>query len=165
MDIRVSLASPLLNRQDIAVRFDEEIQGMLAELGQLGVRLVQERTPTGVSAGGGGLKGSIFTQAAGSPGQRQQTISSTLFYAPIVETGRQPGRQPPRGALNLWVQRKLAVPLGQVAHVAFLIGRRIGRAGYRGHHMFERAAQQLEPIARARAEALAARVTARIGSA
>jgi hypothetical protein len=154
---------PLLEAPDIAGRFDREISAELGELGAIGQRLVVERSPRGISAGGGGLRGSIFTEMRGVPMRRGVAVASSLFYAPIVEVGRRPGRRPPATALRLWVQRKLGVSAEAAPQVAFLIARKIGSEGYRGYQMFERTAQQLLPIARDRFEQLAGRIARMLG--
>jgi hypothetical protein len=163
--IRVAHASPLLTDPTIAARFDDLIAAELTELTQLAHGLVEAGTPSGVSAGGGGLRGSLFTELRGTPGHRQGIVATSLVYGQVVERGRPPGRQPPVGALDTWVARKLGVPEGQVRRVAFLVGRKIGRVGYRGAFMFQHAADQLQGIVQARFAALDARIRTLFGGA
>lgn len=145
--IQVNSRSPLLTDPRIGERFDAEISAALSELGAVGQRLVVARVPRGVTDG---LRGSITLDLRGVPARREAVVSSSLFYAPIVEVGRRPGKRPPVEALVTWVTRKLGVAPGEAARVAFLVSRKIGARGYAGYHMFERAAQQLVPIAQAR---------------
>lgn len=162
--LRVTVDSSLRGTGDIAEAFDRDVSATLAELGQLGRRLVVERAPAGVSSAGGGLRGSIFTEQRGTPDRRAQIIGSGLFYAPIVEEGRRPGRRPPADALRLWVTRKLGIVGERVTQVSYLVARKIGRRGYPGFKMFARAAQQLEPIVAQKTEELGRRLQARFGS-
>jgi hypothetical protein len=158
LTFRVQATGALLTDPNVLERFDTEVQATLAELGAYGQRLVVQGAPRGVSAGGGGLRGSIFTELRGVPARRQAIVASSVFYAPIVEAGRRPGRRPPLGPIKLWVARKLSVPTSQVARVAFLVARKIGRGGTEGAHMFDRAAKALEPVAANRFQALAERI-------
>ncbi len=158
---RVQTSGPLLNTRELAQRFDREITGEIAQLGALGQRLVIDRTPRGVSSGGGGLRGSVHLEFRGVPAQRSAVVGSALFYAPIVEEGRRPGRRPPArpgSALHLWVRRKLGVGGEAAARVTFLVARKVGRVGSPGAFMFQGAFQRLETIASSRFAALEARL-------
>ncbi len=156
---------PLFERRDMQELFDQEISAALVELGNLGQRLVVDGTPSGVSVGGGGLRGSIFTELRGAPALRSQVIASSVFYAPIVELGRRPGqRRPPLEPILLWVSRKLQLSGPRARSVAFLVARKIGRTGTEGKHMFQQAVQRLQPIMQQRFEALAQRITQGLGS-
>jgi hypothetical protein len=145
--IEVRARGALLTDPAIAAQFDGEIVATLSELAGLGQQLVVARTPRGVTDG---LRGSVFTELRGTPARREARITSSVFYAPIVEAGRRPGRRPPVDKLISWVTRKLQVAPGEARHVAFLVSRKIGRRGYAGYHMFERAGQQLVVIAQQR---------------
>jgi hypothetical protein len=162
----VRATGPLFTDPNLAARVDPHIVGMLADVGAYAQRLAVDRTPAGVSAGGG-LRGSIFSEPRGTPVARSQYVSSSLFYAPIQEVGRRPGRRPPAGALLLWVTRKLLIgpgwgPLNPLG-VAFLVARKIGRVGTRGHHMFEQAFQKSSPYFHRQAEQLAGRIAREAG--
>jgi hypothetical protein len=157
--IKVQATGALLTDPGVLDRFDAEVASTIAELGALGQRLVVTAAPRGVSAGGGGLRGSIFTELRGQPARRQAIVASSVFYAPVVEAGRRPGaRRPPLEPIRLWVIRKLGISSLQARQVAFLVARAIGRRGTKGQHMFERAAQQLLPIAASRFQALEERI-------
>jgi hypothetical protein len=156
--LTVNAQGALLADPSIQQRFDREIMATLAELGALGQARVVSRTPTGVSGGGGGLRGSIFTEAYGVPGRRGQIIASSVYYAPIVEKGRTPGaRRPPLGPILLWVTRKLGIS-GPSPHVAFLVSRKIGQVGTTGVGMFAKTATELQSVARSRFQALQNRI-------
>ena len=157
-NVTVQATGPLLTDPQALTQFDTEVQRTLADIGAYGQRVIVQGSPRGVSAGGGGLRGSIFTELRGVPAHRQQIVASTLFYAPIVEVGRRPGKRPPAAPILLWVTRKLGVPTAQAARVAFLVARKIGRVGYAGAHMFERGAAQVQPYAQARFEELGERL-------
>jgi len=157
--ITVSAKGGLLTDPAIGQRFDREITATLAELGALGQNLVVKRTPHGISSGGGGLRGSIFTEAHGTPLGRGQRIASSVYYAPIVERGRRPGgHHPPPGPILLWVVRKLGKRGAEAQHVAFLIGRKIARRGTVGAGMFAHALVDLRPLVQSRFQALVNRI-------
>jgi hypothetical protein len=155
---RIEAHGALFNDPAVLDRFDAEISSTLAELGAYGQRLVVQAAPRGVSAGGGGLRGSIFNELRGTPANRQAIVASSVFYAPIVEEGRKAGRRPPIEKIRLWATRKLGVSSKDSMRVAFLIARKIGRRGYDGAHMFRNAAQLLAPVAQNRFEALGERI-------
>ena len=50
-------------------------------------------------------------------------------YGLFVENGRDPGKAPPPGALNLWVKRKWNLAEKDVPSAAFLLGRHIAEHG------------------------------------
>lgn len=163
MDFRLSINIPNLKGLGVVPQISKEIDAALLDLGHLGQRLVSERTPVGISGGGGGLRGSLFTElrgtsqaelARGAPSKREVIVASNLFYAPIVEAGRRPGRRPPIAPILLWVRRKLQISEPRATSVAVLISRKIGARGYPGYHMFERAWKQLEKLAQVRLDRL-----------
>jgi hypothetical protein len=149
---------PLFDPRNLSRQFDREIRAEVAQLGALAQRYVVQGTPRGISAGGGGLAGSIDMTMRGTVGEREAVVSSSVFYAPIVEEGRNPGRPPSSRHLLLWVERKLGVRGKEAASVAFLVARKIGRVGISGSYMFRRAAARLEPIAGSRWDALGERL-------
>lgn len=157
-------SGPLFEGVDVTGVVDREITTTLRELGLLGQRLVVQGSPRGVASGGGGLRGSIYTELRGTPGLRSQIIASPLVYAPIVEVGRRPGqRMPPHAPILLWTRRKLGVSGEGAVHAAFLIARKIARRGTQGAFMFQRAYQRLRPYAQQQFQACAARISARLG--
>jgi len=157
-EIRVTGTGPLVTNAAVATRFDQAVQDTLIGLGQVGHRLVDAKTPVGVSAGSGGLRGSLFSQLRGTSARREEIISSALSYAPIVEVGRHAGRRPPRDSIALWLTRKIHVPAKDLTRATFLVARKIGRSGSPGAHMFEQAAAQLGPIVQQRFQALVDRI-------
>ncbi len=144
---RIVASGPLLTDPTVLDRFDGLIAATLEDLGALGQRFVVARAPRGVTDG---LRGSIYHELRGAPARRQEIVSSSVFYAPIVELGRQPGKRPPVAALLTWVSRKFGLSGADAQRAAFLVSRKIGAQGYKGYRMFERAAEQLVPIAQQR---------------
>lgn len=75
-------------------------------------------------------------------------IGSQLNYAPFVEYGRRPGKQPPVDAILKWLAFRNIQPVNR--STAFLIARAIGRRGIKGRFPFKRALDvffpQIEPI-------------------
>jgi len=68
-------------------------------------------------------------------------------YALTLEEGRTPGaKQPPSDALIPWATEKLGITgtEKQIAGVAFVLARAIGRQGFPGVHMFARAQAEQE---------------------
>lgn len=164
MAITITATGPLFG--DTRSVVDREVRAVLMETGQLGARLLTERTPAGVSSAGGGLRGSTFTELRGTPGRREQRIGQSKFYAEIVELGRRAGKRPPVAALMRYVQLKLGKRGVEIERVAFLVARKIGARGYHGAQQFARTARQLEPLARQRLTVdLPARIARALGGA
>lgn len=136
----------------LASTVDRRVIAMLADVGAYAQRLAVDKAPTGVSYN---LRGSIVSELRGTPAARAQEVSSSVFYAPIQEEGRKPGKRPPADALLLWVTRKLGAP-DNAESVAFLVARQIGRSGTKAHHMFQQAFEKATPYFERQAEAMGA---------
>ena len=113
----------------------DELKAATWEAELLVQREVQERTPTGVGAGGG-LKGSIHAQnpiivSAGVLG----VVGTSLSYAVPVELGTRP-HMPPIQPLRDWVEHKLGIPEERSYGVARAIAFKIKHHGTEGAHMF-----------------------------
>jgi len=121
---------------------DDVVGAALTEMGLVMERTVKEETPLGATKL---LRGSIFSEPRGTP-IREVLIASTQIYAPIVERGRQPGKFPPIGPIELWVRRKLGVDPGQSKGVAFVIARSIARKGTKGAAMFYKGFMRGRPV-------------------
>ena len=116
-------------------RATELLRGAVAALAEV---------PLGVAAASpfGEFAASVTTEVTDESGQKVGRV----FLAPpadryglFVEVGTRP-HFPPPGALEGWVRRRLGVTQDrQAREVAFLIARKIARAGTPGHHFFERA--------------------------
>jgi hypothetical protein len=89
-------------------------------------------------------------------------VFNLMGYAVPLERGAKP-HWPPRGALDLWVRRKLGVPEKQVRSVAFLIARKIAQRGTSGHAMAFKALERAEPKIQARFRAGLAAIAQRLG--
>jgi hypothetical protein len=127
----------------------QSVEGGLVEMGQILEREIKTRTPLGATKI---LRGSIFSEPRGNP-VREVIVGSTSLYAPIVERGRQPGKFPPPGPIQLWVRRILGVENPkEIRAIAFLVARKIARFGTEGAFMFERASKESNPALQAIAE-------------
>ena len=134
---------------------DRKTIAMLADVGAYAQRLAVDKAPSGVSYQ---LRGSIFSEPRGTPATRSQEVFSSLFYAPIQEEGRRPGKPPPPpGSLLLWIARKIGAP-DNPESVEFLIARSIGRKGTKAHKMFEQAFEKAVPYFERQADVLEAEI-------
>jgi hypothetical protein len=137
---------PLFKGGGLASTMDRRTIAMLADVGAYAQRLAVDKAPTGVTYQ---LRGSIVSELHGTPEARSQEVSSSVFYAPIQEVGRKPGKRPPADALLLWVTRE---------SVAVLVARAIGRRGTKGYRMFEQAFEKAVPYFERQAEAMGAEI-------
>jgi hypothetical protein len=100
-----------------------------------------DRTPVGVG-GGSGLRGSFSTRERMSGSLIVLgEMGTPLPYAGAIESGRAPGPISQAGMESLrdWVRAKLGVPDKEVPGVAFIIGRKIRRKGFKGKEMVKSA--------------------------
>jgi hypothetical protein len=119
-------------------------------------REVIKRTPQGVYGAKGGLLGSIQheVQAKGTPFVKG-IVASAHKYAEVIEKGRTAGKKMPpaaiqssdiktrqlivEGGLVQWIMLKFGVDLKKAVQLEFVVRRSIGRKGFEGRHMFEKA--------------------------
>ncbi len=115
----------------------EEMLAAVTEVDLMMEAEVKENTPVGVG-GGGGLRGSIFSEER-SLGTSVIGVTGTAApYAVAVELGTKP-HMPPIEPLKDWVRQKLDVEESEVGHVAFLVARKIASKGTEGAFMFTNA--------------------------
>lgn len=103
----------------------------------------------GVFGDQGGLRGSIHGEVEkGSSLIRgmsgSQVISGIVghssAYGDVIEMGRRADKgMPPKGALLRWMEVKLGMSRDEAQKKEFVLRRSIGRKGFPGVHMFERA--------------------------
>jgi hypothetical protein len=117
---------------------------------------VAQRTPQGVYGAQGGLLASIQheVQQKGTPIVKGIVVSASK-YAEVIEKGRTAGKGMPPGAIlasNLktrelmaqgglvrWIMQKFGVDMKKAIQLEFVVRRSIGRKGFKGVHMFEKA--------------------------
>lgn len=75
---------------------------------------------------------------------RAWLIGSALPYAPFVEYGRRPGKQPPVDAILRWIVFK-GIGGPHPRRQAFAIARSIGKKGVKGRYPFRRAVESSLP--------------------
>jgi hypothetical protein len=102
---------------------------------------IRELTPIGVSGVKGGLRSTIQHEVIG---KGTPIVKGTVFtqspYGEVIEKGRRAGKTwPPEGALLRWIEVKMHAPEEQAKRLEFVIRRKIGRKGFPGVHMFEKA--------------------------
>lgn len=103
---------------------------------------VREKTPEGVfGEAGGGLRGSIFSEAQkGGKPIVKGIIATQSKYGMVIEKGRRPGQKmPPQGMLFRWMMLKLGMDSKTAKSKEFIIRRKIGQKGFPGAQMFEKA--------------------------
>lgn len=117
--------------------FIAEVKALMVTSLDLMNQLVVKYTPVGATAA---LRGSISDFMEGTPETTLMGhVVHGVLYGDVVEVGRQPGKMPPPGAIELWVVRKLGLSGEEATSAAFAIARSIGRRGTRGAHMFRKA--------------------------
>tara|TARA_R110002110_G_scaffold415849_1_gene657894 strand:+ start:92961 stop:93473 length:513 start_codon:yes stop_codon:yes gene_type:complete len=118
----------------------EELLSAVTEIDLMIEAEVKENTPVGVG-GGGGLRGSIFSQEESLANNVLGVVGTSQPYAIAVELGTEP-HFPPVEPLKDWVRQKLDVEASEVDHVAFLVARKIASKGTEGKFMFSNAMKE-----------------------
>jgi len=105
---------------------------------------VKKRTPQGVYGAQGGLLGSMQGEVKGKGTPViKGIVMSAQKYAEPIEKGRSAGKSwPPEGTLVRWIEVKFGVDNVTAKRIEFAVRRKIGRKGFPGAHMFERAASE-----------------------
>jgi hypothetical protein len=95
----------------------------------------------GVFGTQGGLLSSVQSEVRGKGTPMIKGIVGSMSkYGDIIEKGRTAGKAwPPPGVLLRWIEVKLGVGEEEARRLEFVIRRKIGRKGFPGIHMFERA--------------------------
>lgn len=96
----------------------------------------------------GHLKNSIANEVLNRSDYVEGHVYAQVAYAMVQEYGRRPGRWPPVEPIRRWVELKLAKRSGAIGEhdidrVTFLIRRKIGTHGTKGHRYFARALSAL----------------------
>lgn len=166
-----------LRYRDVPLFSGEKARAVITDLARLHISLalqsiagfVSDAAPVGVSGqlaqsfAGGGLggqevRGQTFEHMYGR-------VFSSLPYALVLDQGRRPGaRMPPAEALELWVERKLGIPLADVPGVAFLIARSIARKGITARHYVDEGLRNATPTIDGIAASLGQAITAALVS-
>lgn len=102
---------------------------------------VTSHTPQGVFGAQGGLLGSIQQEVRGKGTPVVHGIvMSAHKYAEVIEKGRTANKgMPPKGSLLRWLEVKLGLDSKSASNIEFVVRRKIGRKGFEGAHMFEKA--------------------------
>ncbi len=103
---------------------------------------VKAYTPQGVfGERGGGLRASVFGEVVGKGTPLLKGVVATQSkYGEVIEKGRRPGmKMPPEGSLIRWMEVKLGMDSETAKKREFLLRRKIGKKGFPGVRMFERA--------------------------
>ena len=110
---------------------------------------VKENLPTevdGISRGvgvfgdQGGLRGGIHGEVEKGTAIVKGIVAHQSAYGDVVERGRSAGKgMPPKGMLVRWMEVKLGMSSEEALKKEFIFRRSIGKKGFKGVHMFERA--------------------------
>jgi hypothetical protein len=128
------------------------------------------RPPHGATSASGTLLGHVFSELRGTPASPRGIVAVSPpadQYALVVEKGRTPGkRMPPPQALIAWVRKRFPTVISATARAfgkaekrltrrqarqsaelsfAWIVARSIGKKGFPGIHMFERAFTEHRP--------------------
>lgn len=149
----VVTAGPLLTGSPDAV-VQKHLERYITAATMLLLREVKLRTPQGVYGAQGGLLASIQPEVRGhgTPLVRGM-VATASRYGEVIERGRRPGQgMPPRGSLLRWIEVKFGVDADTAQRLEFVVRRSIGRKGFAGVHMFERAFRESLPQLEAMAQ-------------
>jgi len=150
-----------------------DISMRLKSVGKLseGPRIIAEAKEQGLKVGGellvsqikkltpvdtGRLRASVVFLGRGPD---KGVLASPVVYSSVMEYGRRPGKFPPPGPMQLWVRRKLRISNQKdIRSIAFLVSRKIARAGIEGRHMFDKGIKAGWPRAKRAMESIIKRI-------
>lgn len=140
LQLNVSSKGALLSNQGAPI-IQSNLDRAITEATLLLYAKVTSHTPQGVFGAQGGLLGSIQQDVRGKGTPLVHGIvMSAHKYAEVIEKGRRPGKgMPPRGSLLRWLEVKLGLDSKTASKIEFVVRRSIGRKGFEGAHMFEKA--------------------------
>ena len=142
--MEIAITYNLTDLRELAHQFPDAVLAETEMVMDIIVRRLEksvvEKTPRGVG-GQAGLAGSIFGEAVVMGQRVTGTVGTPVLYGEVIELGRRPGQTPPPIApLIPWVRSKLGIDdAKEQRSVAFAIARKIGKSGFPGVHMFQRA--------------------------
>lgn len=104
----------------------------------------------GVFGDQGGLRSTIHGEVEkGSPPGIVGIVGHSSVYGDVIERGRSAGKgMPPKGALVRWMEVKLGMGTEEARKKEYVLRRSIGKKGFPGVHMFERAFNDHEAAVR-----------------
>jgi hypothetical protein len=120
----------------------EQLTSAMYEATSFLEREVKKRTPTGVYGAKGGLVSTIHGEVLGkgTPMIKGIVGHGKGTYGDVLEKGRRAGKTwPPEGALLRWIEVKMGLDTVQAKRLEFIIRRKIGKKGFPGAQMFEKA--------------------------
>jgi hypothetical protein len=135
-------------------RLIAEYQKALIAIGDAGVKIVQKNFDNAGAVATGEAKRSIQRtdiQRIGSV--MRMSIIPTGDRARImrfIENGRKPGKMPPLDDIIEWMEAKgisQGMTPGEERNVAFAIARNVADFGLKGHKIFAKSRQEIQPIA------------------
>jgi len=101
---------------------------------------VKAKTPVGVGGAKGGLLSTIYGEVERGIPVIKGIVATQSPYGEVIEKGRTAGKKwPPEGVLIRWIELKMGVDEATAQRLEFVIRRKIGKKGFPGAHMFERA--------------------------
>lgn len=140
ISIKVTASGGLFEGNVTAI-VQSNLDRAITEATQLLDAKVKSHTPQGVYGAQGGLLGSIQNEVTGKGTPLVKgTVMSAHKYAEVIEKGRRPGKgMPPKGSLLRWLEVKLGLDSKHAGQIEYVVRRSIGRKGFAGAHMFEKA--------------------------
>lgn len=142
MDLKVSItAKGKIFEGKAPEVMQKRLEDVLYEATQFLEREVKKRTPIGVYGAGGGLVSTIYGEVIGKGTSVMKGIVGTQSpYGEVIEKGRRAGKAwPPEGVLLRWIEKKIGIDASQAKGLEFAIRRKIGKKGFPGVYMFEKA--------------------------
>lgn len=140
LSVTVTAQGPILSGAAPAI-IQAALDGFVTEATHFLDGEVKKRTPQGVFGAQGGLIGSIQNRVTGKGTPLiKGTIMSAQKYVEVIEKGRRAGKgMPPKGVMLRWIETKLGLSETEAKRIEFAIRRGIGKKGFKGRHMFEKA--------------------------
>lgn len=116
--------------REVLSRYPKVAKKNLSRAAETSGRMIESDAKRRAPVDQGSLRQSIDTYPRGM----SATVEAGVKYAPYVEFGRPPGKQPPISSVERWSKKRGIEP--------FLVARKIGRFGTKPQPFFEPAIQK-----------------------
>ena len=118
----------------------KELEAAMHEAVAFLEKKVKEFAPVGVYGAQGGLLSTIRGEVEKGAAFMKGIVFHGSKYGDVIEKGRTAGKgMLPEGTLIRWIELKMGLDAAAAQKIEYVVRRKIGKKGFPGAHMFEKA--------------------------